>query len=234
MTIKRRRIPQWQAEFELLEAQSIFDDFDQLAQEEKLAEEKRERYRLKRERNLRKALRIRPRLYRVQNLDPWAETSHIPAEDDWGDRRPRYEAVKAFHARKDRLLWVLTSLYNYWSFDYVQGQSFKPNKRTLTFSFLADKYDTILDELRERVRQENWDRKRARVKSRREKREQGKVAKPFNTGLKSRLSEMLTLRFGASGPDIVYAPRVSDVPSEALAQELRLRQEQEDASLSHM
>jgi len=212
----KRKLPAWLAEFELLQAQEVMDDFDAMIHEEALRVEKAERYRLKRERNMLKALRIRPRLYRVQSFDIWANAEQ-QGEDDWGDLTPRNNEVKALYARKAKLVWILTTLFNYWSFDY-RPTDFRPNKKTLTFSYLSKRYDEYLEQLKEQVRQDNWDRKRARVKAAREKREQRKAKSPFDHRVKSRISEMLTLRFGASGPTILVKTGVPDISEKALAQ----------------
>lgn len=215
--MKRRRIPEWAAEFERLRAEEIFAQFDEMALEQRLADEQAEKTRIRRERNLRKALRIRSRLYVAQDFDIWANPVEI---DEWGDLRPRDNRVKANYVRKAKLIWVLATLYNYWAFDLRPVAGFKVNKRTMTHSYLCDLYDKYLGDLDERVRQDNWDRKRAKVRARREAVEKGKIAKPFDHPLKGQLSEVLTLRYGIGSPTITIKARPNDFSAAALAQEL--------------
>lgn len=214
--MKRRVGCNWETEFEILRAEEIFAEFDRLAHEEKLEFDRQERNKVRRANNLAKALRIRPRLYAVKAFNEWATTQL--GEDEWGDLTPRNNEVKAMYAKKAKLLWVITSLFKYWAFNERPYPTFKANKRTLTLSYLSKQYDKFLEDLQERVRQENWDRKRFRVRARREAIKNGKQNKPFDHRLQSTVSSLLALRYGTRLPDLLRLPECLREPPPTLAQ----------------
>jgi len=212
----RRRIPLWEAEFELLQAQEIFDEFDRLAQEEKTLHEKQERYRIRREANRVKALRLINRIGVVRGFDVWEKTKHIEP-DFWGDPIPRHDEIKKLYAKQNRILWTLYALYQYWMFDepYIGSEP----RKGIRYSVQRRIYKKHLKVHHEKIKQANWDRKRARVKSRRENTERNKALKPFGDRLQGKVSELLTLRYGVGVPEIIVRPRDTVISKEALAQE---------------
>lgn len=215
----RRRIPEWMGQFLLMEHQEILDVFDQMAHEKKLQDEQRERYRVRRGRNLKKALRIRPKLYAVRDFDIWAK-SKIQGEDEWGDLGPRNREVKRLYAKRSRLLWIISTMYNYWAFDEKSNGLVKATRRTLTLSYLSKKYEEYLDTHRDNVRGKLWDYKQARHRARKEKREakKNKGKGPFDHRLKSSLTEMLAVRAGAGRAEIIIKHRGPLVSEETVEQ----------------
>lgn len=213
----RRRIPEWMGQFLLMEHQEILDVFDQMAHEKKLQDEQRERYRVRRERNLKKALRIRPRLYAVRDFDIWAKAK-IQGEDEWGDLGPRDREIKRLHAKKFRLLWIISTMYNYWAFDEKSNGLIKATKRTLTLSYLSKKYEEYLDTHRDNVRGKLWDYKQARHRARKEKREAERAKQNITSILKSSISEVLAVRAGAGRAEIIIKYRGPLVSEEAVEQ----------------
>lgn len=104
--------------FEELEAldTGFFHDLDAMIDAE--AQERQEflAEQARRDRNKIKALRIYPRLLRVEEFNCYRYVSHISL-DFFGGNRDRVKAAKKLHEKRERIRWFLRALYNYWMFD---------------------------------------------------------------------------------------------------------------------
>lgn len=142
----------------------FFAELDEMIRQDALALARLERYWAKRAANLPKAQRLHKRMCLVRDFDIWEATKHI-VPDFFDNCDERYEAVKALHTKRERILWVLTVMYNYWGHDHVLPGA-NPRKG-MKYSKQRKLYLGLLDKLAEKVKQDNWDRKRARVRERR-------------------------------------------------------------------
>ena len=163
---RKLRDEDWLSDLALYEAQfGFFADIDEMIHTETLAKAREERYRAKRERNSVKARRIHLRLNRVLAFDPWKHTADIKP-DVFGDNHERIEAVKELANKRGRIAWVLWCMYHHWMFNVLApgarpyGNKYSKHRR------LWFKYH---DEVQERARQARWDKKRKRVRNRRNK-----------------------------------------------------------------
>lgn len=145
----------------------------QIKREEREAK-RAERNRIRRERNASKAARILTRIHKVQAIDLYKMTQHIPT-NFFGERGPQFEAVKKLYNKKARILWFLQGLYKYWMFDY-EGQGWSA-RRGFQYSRHRKHYTTMLELHTEKMKQRRWDEKRAKVRARRMKKDPEYYAK---------------------------------------------------------
>jgi hypothetical protein len=143
----------------------FFADLRRLREEEQRKREHAERKRAR-------AARILNRLQLVQRFDVWEATAHIE-RNFFGDNELRHERVKMLYAKKRRIEWVLTALYNYWAFDYVTP-GLHPRKG-LRWTRCCEMYRVLMESHNENVLQAKWDAKRAKVRQRRAKTEDRKA-----------------------------------------------------------
>lgn len=144
-----------------LDLEYVFSGFHREALEERKREQ---RERERREANRAKAMRLAMRLEVVRRFDIWKATEHI-GPNFFGDNSKRYARVKQLYAKKARIEWILSSLYTYWMHGYVRPGTFP--KKGLTYSKYRKVYMGHKDTLQEKIKQEKWDKKRAKVRKRR-------------------------------------------------------------------
>lgn len=149
----------------LIEASDFLDDCDELIHEMALEAERQRRYQHKRQVNAAKALRIHKRFQRVMAFDPWKATAHIPT-DVFGDNYVRLAEVKRLMNKQLRISWILWAIYHYWMFDVLSPGSKKYGKR---YSLHRKLWYRHIDALQEKILQDRWNRKRERVRARRNK-----------------------------------------------------------------
>lgn len=148
--------------------------FDGLAQAQIAADEEAdrvERYRARRRRNGPAALRVLSRLRKVESIDLFKMTQEEWIPDFFGEKHLQFERVKELHLKKARLVWFLTGLYQYLAFDF-EGHGWTI-RRGIKYSRHRKVWYRLLETHRENVRQQKWDRKRAKVQRRRK----GKIEK---------------------------------------------------------
>lgn len=143
----------------------FFDDCDAMTADLERERLRLERYRARRKANGDRAYRILLRLRKVLAIDLHRMTQHI--EPDWfGEKHLQFAEIKRLYDKKARIAWFLTGLYNYLAFDY-EGQGWS-SKRGFKYSRHRAHYYKLLDTHRENLRQQKWDKKRERIRSRRE------------------------------------------------------------------
>jgi hypothetical protein len=145
-------------------ASKFFDDLDGIRDTLIREVEQAERYKARRAANIAKSERVLNRFRKVQSMDLFAMTQHI--EPDWfGDKQFQFEAVKELHKKKTRLMWFLKGLYVYLAFDQeVDGWS---AKRGFRYSRHRAYHAKVMENHKEKLRQEKWDLKKAKVRKRR-------------------------------------------------------------------
>jgi hypothetical protein len=142
----------------LIAAQGFFDDVSELK-----ASEIREARR--RTRDVGKAHRIYPRLLKVREFDSWDKTKHIEP-DFFGDKHEQFKAVKTLELKRRRIEWILWAMYHSWMFGVPCLGTKKYGSRYSMYRKLWYKH---AEALAEQMKQQFWDRKRERVRSRRNK-----------------------------------------------------------------
>lgn len=147
---------------------SFFRTLERQIEQEKREARRAERNRLRRERNASKAASLLVRIRRVQAMDLYKMTEHVPT-NFFGERGPQFEEVKRLYNKKARILWFLQGLYKYWMFDY-EGQGWS-SKRGFRYSKHRKHYDKMFEGHLEKMRQRRWDEKRAKVRARRLKKD---------------------------------------------------------------
>lgn len=144
----------------------FFDDCIEMADSIERERLRVERYLRRRAINAPKAYRILMRIRKVEAINLFKMTQDIEP-DFFGRKTEQFDRVKELHEKKARILWFLRGLYHYWAFDEERfGWAVK---RGFTYSRHRKHYYKLLEVLAEKVRQAKWDLKRAKTRSRREK-----------------------------------------------------------------
>lgn len=144
----------------------FFDNLDKIKDNAKREAIRLERYRARRAINVDKAYRILRRLRRVEAIDLYKMTQHIEP-DFFGEKHIQFDAVKKLHDKKHRLVWFLKGLYIYLAFD--QESPGWSSKRGFSYSRHRAHYERLYEGHMNKLRQEKWDLKRAKVRARRNK-----------------------------------------------------------------
>lgn len=141
----------------------FFDDLDDMIRKDIREIERQQRYEARRNLNAAKARRIHTRIVRVRAFDPWAKTEHIKP-DVFGDNYERKSAIMALENKRLRIHWVLWAMYHYWMFDESTKGAKRYGKRYSLYRKLFDRHVALYAE---KLKQDKWDKKRAKVRARR-------------------------------------------------------------------
>lgn len=164
----KRPYPSFYAELDAMYASvyggQFFDDLDAIRDANLREQQRLERYRARREANEKKAHRVLLRLRRVQAIDLFKLTQHI-VPDFFGSKQIQFDRVKEIYEKKARIVWHLSGLYRYLAFD-VEDRGWAAI-RGFHYSRHRKRWFKLLEEHREKVRQQKWDLKRAKVRQRR-------------------------------------------------------------------
>lgn len=162
------------AMYEKMFGGQFFDDLDDIRVNTIKEQKRLERYKARRAANETKAYRILLRLRRVEAIDLFEMTQDI-IPNFFGEKDMQFDEVKRLYLKKARIIWFLTGLYKYWAFDY-EGQGWSA-KRGFGYKRHRDYYYTLLEVHYEKMRQQRWDLKRAKVRTRRNKGEDKGMSK---------------------------------------------------------
>lgn len=182
----------------------FFEELDGLILEEKQELARMKKYREKSDRMLRKAQHIKPRLDKVLDFDIWKNARINVGRDFWSTSDDVATEVKRLYAKRDRLIWVLCGWYNHLiGGNPATGTWYDPPGMNKPYKFvrLCKRYDAFIDNMQERIKQEKWDAKRARVRARREKLN-GHYGKKTRDPKATALATILKLRHGMYDPSV--------------------------------
>ena len=180
----------------------FFRDLDKIRDTDSHDRERLARHRARRQANIKKSERVLKRLHKVQDMDLYRMTQHI--EPDWfGDKHEQFQAVKELHTKKTRIVWFLKGLYVYLAFDQeIDGWAVK---RGFHYKRHRAYHAKVMEGLSERIRQEKWDLKRAKVRARRKK--------LVDTGVSPEKAALYALRRGLGNNVPLPAPTLEqDTP----------------------
>ncbi len=154
----------------------FFSRLERMSQKIHEEEEYLRLYRERRITNGPRAGRVLARLRRVEAIDLFKMTQHIKP-DFFQSKRKQFDAVIELGEKKGRIVWYLNALYNYLAFD--DDRHFLPYLGTNSYSHHRAYYYELLEDLAEKVKQAKWDKKKARVRARRDKMLKTKDGTPY-------------------------------------------------------
>lgn len=168
---RKRQFPKFFRDLDVVAQRMIesgfFTKLDRLIAKEQKAQEFAIRLQRRIERNKRRADAVLSRIRQVESIDLFKATKHI-GPNFFGEKTLQFEAVKVLHQKRDRILWYLRGLYTY-LITGTQVNGWAKHRGLNNYSKHRTHYYALLELHKDRLRQEKWDKKRAKVRERRRK-----------------------------------------------------------------